>query len=125
MSAVKSALTMSFMTIVPASKVITAFPATVFVFANTSAKSLTKEDMVMRSFCSGLKSRIVAVVLDDAVAAFNGFICAAADFAVANAARFGGSVIETPQEKPNGLYEATILSAEGYAFTAAVPSKLA
>jgi hypothetical protein len=51
------------------------------------------------------------------------FFGADPDFAVAQAEKFGGSVIETPSNKPHGLYEGTILSAEGYAFTAAVPSK--
>lgn len=45
------------------------------------------------------------------------------DFAVAEAEKFGGSVVEVPRNKPHGLYEGTILSAEGYAFTAAVPER--
>ena len=51
------------------------------------------------------------------------FFGANPDFAVAQAEKYGGSVIETPRNKPHGLYEGTILSAEGYAFTAAVPEK--
>ncbi len=51
------------------------------------------------------------------------FFGADPDFAVAQAIMFGGSVVETPSDKPHGLYEGTILSAEGYAFTAAIPSK--
>ncbi len=45
------------------------------------------------------------------------------DFAVAQAEAFGGSVVEQPRNKPHGLYEGTVLSAEGYAFTAAVPER--
>ena len=39
---------------------------------------------------------------------------------VAKAESFGGVVIEEPKDKPHGLREATVLSPEGYAFTAAV-----
>ena len=44
------------------------------------------------------------------------------DTAVAQAASFGGLVIEDPAVKPHGLREATILSPEGYAFSPAVPA---
>lgn len=44
------------------------------------------------------------------------------DTAVAQAAAFGGLVIEDPAVKPHGLREATILSPEGYAFSPAVPA---
>lgn len=43
------------------------------------------------------------------------------DQALAQAERFGGSVLEPAREKPHGLYEGTVLSPEGYAFTPAVP----
>lgn len=43
------------------------------------------------------------------------------DVATAQAEAFGGSVLETPSNKPHGLYEGTVLSAEGYAFSAAIP----
>ena len=42
------------------------------------------------------------------------------DEAVSKAEDFGGTVIEPPKSKPHGLYEGTVLSPEGYAFTAAV-----
>ena len=45
------------------------------------------------------------------------------DEAHAKAADFGGAVFEEPAEKPHGLYEGTVLSPEGYAFSAAVPLK--
>ena len=44
------------------------------------------------------------------------------DRAVAQAEAFGGSVLEPPRVKPHGLYEATVLSAEGYAFSPAISS---
>lgn len=43
--------------------------------------------------------------------------------AVAAAERFGGVAMEPPRVKPHGLYEATVVSAEGFAFTAAVTSE--
>ena len=42
------------------------------------------------------------------------------DAAVARAEPAGGHVVEAPADKPHGLREATILSAEGFAFTAAI-----
>jgi hypothetical protein len=51
------------------------------------------------------------------------FFGANPDYAVEQAVKYGGSVIETPSNKPHGLYEGTILSPEGYAFTAAIPCK--
>lgn len=45
------------------------------------------------------------------------------DRAVVRAEAFGGVAIEAPRAKPHGLYEATVLSAEGFAFTAAVSSE--
>jgi hypothetical protein len=45
------------------------------------------------------------------------------DYAIEQAVKYGGSVLEPPRNKPHGLYEGTILSAEGYAFTAAVPER--
>lgn len=45
------------------------------------------------------------------------------DLALAQAENYGGSVLEPARNKPHGLYEGTILSAEGYAFTAAVPER--
>lgn len=41
------------------------------------------------------------------------------DAAVARAEAAGGLLVEAPADKPHGLREATILSAEGFAFTAA------
>lgn len=41
------------------------------------------------------------------------------DMAVARAEAAGGVVLELPRDKPHGLREATILSPEGHAFTAA------
>ncbi|MEO1680653.1 MAG: VOC family protein [Pseudomonadota bacterium] len=43
------------------------------------------------------------------------------DAAVSRAEAAGGTVIEPPADKPHGLREATILSPEGFAFTAATP----
>jgi hypothetical protein len=51
------------------------------------------------------------------------FFGADPDFAMAEAEKYGGSVLERPSNKPHGLYEGTILSTEGYAFTAAVPER--
>jgi len=42
------------------------------------------------------------------------------DEAVTRAGAAGGTVIESPADKPHGLREATILSPEGYAFSPAV-----
>lgn len=42
------------------------------------------------------------------------------DLACARAEAAGGSVIETPRDKPHGLREATILGPEGHAFSPAV-----
>ncbi len=44
------------------------------------------------------------------------------DIAVLRAVAAGGTVIETPADKPHGLREATILAPEGQAFSPAVPS---
>lgn len=41
------------------------------------------------------------------------------DAAAARAAALGGTVIESPRDKPHGLREATILAPEGQSFTAA------
>ncbi|KAB7615281.1 VOC family protein [Amylibacter sp. SFDW26] len=46
------------------------------------------------------------------------------DQAIAKAAENGGTVIEEPRNKPHGLYEGTILSPEGYAFSPAIPEKV-
>lgn len=43
------------------------------------------------------------------------------DLAAARAEAAGGMVLEPPRDKPHGLREATILSPEGHAFTAAKP----
>jgi predicted enzyme related to lactoylglutathione lyase len=51
------------------------------------------------------------------------FFGADPDVAMAEAKKYGGSVLEQPSNKPHGLYEGTILSAEGYAFTAALPER--
>ncbi|MCO4823922.1 MAG: glyoxalase [Amylibacter sp.] len=45
------------------------------------------------------------------------------NIALARAKEFGGTVLEPAQNKPHGLYEGTILSPEGYAFSPAVPTK--
>ncbi len=45
------------------------------------------------------------------------------DIALARAEEFGGTVFEPARDKPHGLYEGTILSPEGYAFSPAVPTK--
>ncbi len=44
------------------------------------------------------------------------------DTAVARAEARGDLVLEAPADKPHGLREGTILSAEGYAFSPATPS---
>ncbi|MEM8554421.1 MAG: glyoxalase [Pseudomonadota bacterium] len=43
------------------------------------------------------------------------------DTCVARAESVGAMVLEPPRDKPHGLREATILSDEGFAFTAAAP----
>lgn len=43
------------------------------------------------------------------------------DAAAARAEAAGGTLAEPPADKPHGLREATILSPEGFAFTAAAP----
>ena len=45
------------------------------------------------------------------------------DIALVRAEEFRGTVLEPAQNKPHGLYEGTILSPEGYAFSPAVPTK--
>ena len=45
------------------------------------------------------------------------------DEALPRAEEFGGSVLEPAAEKPHGLYEGTVLSPEGYAFSPAIPPK--
>ena len=46
------------------------------------------------------------------------------DQAIAKTQEYGGTVIEEPRNKPHGLYEGTILSPEGYAFSPAIPEKV-
>ena len=45
------------------------------------------------------------------------------DVATTKAEAFGGTVLESAANKPHGLYECTILSPEGYAFSPAVATK--
>ncbi len=45
------------------------------------------------------------------------------DVALPKAESFGGSIFEPAQDKPHGLYEGTVLSPEGYAFSPAIPSR--
>lgn len=45
------------------------------------------------------------------------------DVAMRRAEAFGGTVLEPAADKPHGLFECTILSPEGYAFSPAVASK--
>ncbi len=45
------------------------------------------------------------------------------DAAIGKAEAFGGTVLEPASHKPHGLYECTILSPEGYAFSPAIASE--
>ena len=45
------------------------------------------------------------------------------DVSLQKAEALGGTIIEPASNKPHGLYEGTVLSPEGYAFSPAVPTR--